>query len=152
MNNLRSNIWKTKQYSLQGGRPQDTWTPIWLKPWLPAPEWIRCKPKPGKPSPPIPKRMVSGCIVLSGRQEFQGVKCPAKNHSECNNSSKLYIQNIYSGFNDNENSSGNRISSQIENQVINYRIFLPQYGFGRQVQSRTIPVEKYQNLMSSGLQ
>ena len=65
--------------------------------------------------------MVSGCIVLSGRQEFQGVKCPVKNHNERKNPSKLYIQNIYSGFTDNDNSTGNRISSQIENQVINYR-------------------------------
>ena len=32
MNNLWSNIWKTKQYSLKGGLPQDAWTPIWLKP------------------------------------------------------------------------------------------------------------------------
>ena len=32
MNNLWSNIWKTKQYSLKSGRPQDAWTSIWLKP------------------------------------------------------------------------------------------------------------------------
>ena len=41
MDNLWSNIWETKQYSLKSGRPKHTWTPIWLKPCLSLASFIQ---------------------------------------------------------------------------------------------------------------